>query len=282
MLTSQILIIAGVAVAISMALNLSRGDSFDTVFTAAIAFAVSAIPTGLPAVVTTILSLGTQILAKANAIVKRLRSTETLGSTSAINSDKTGTLTLNQMTAVELALVGRRYAISGNGYSIEGEIKRVAGETDLPLDPILTPMVLASDAQVVAGELIGDPTEGALVVLAEKGGVDAAMTREAFPRIAELPFDAEYKLMATFHRMKDESGRDVVRAFVKGAPDQLLSRGTQGLGADLELVPVDDDGRQRYNAENERLGAAGPARARGCAQGLRRRRPSTRTPTCSR
>jgi Ca2+-transporting ATPase len=256
-LTSQILVIAGVAVAISMALNLARGDSFDTVFTAAIAFAVSAIPTGLPAVVTTILSLGTQILAKANAIVKRLRSTETLGSTSAINSDKTGTLTLNQMTAIELALVGRRYTIDGSGYSTEGNIKRVAGDSDVALDQVLMPMLLASDAVVEDGALIGDPTEGALVVLAEKGGLDAKATREAYPRVAELPFDAAYKLMATFHRMQDESGREVVRAFVKGAPDQLLARGTHGLGAELELVPVDDDGRQRYNAENERLGAQG-------------------------
>ena len=126
-LTNQILVIAGAAVALSMILNLSRGQTFTTVFTAAIAFAISAIPTGLPAVVTTILSLGTQMLAKANAIVKRLRSTETLGSTSAINSDKTGTLTLNQMTAVELTIPAGRYSISGSGYSTEGTIKRVAG-----------------------------------------------------------------------------------------------------------------------------------------------------------
>src|SRR3954469_3163215 len=256
-LTNQILFIAGAAVALSMILNLSRGETFETVFTAAIAFAVSAIPTGLPAVVTTILSLGTQILARANAIVKRLRSTETLGSTSAINSDKTGTLTLNQMTATELALVGRRYTIDGSGYSTEGTIKRVAGDSDVPLDQVLMGMLLASDAVVEQGELIGDPTEGALVVLAEKGGLDAKSTRETYPRIAELPFDTAYKLMATFHRMKDESGRDVVRAFVKGAPDQLLARGTHGLGADLELVPVHDDGRRRYSDENERLGAQG-------------------------
>src|SRR5262249_11954012 len=231
-LTNQILVIAGLAVLVSMLLNLSRGDSFQTVFPAAIAFAISAIPTGLPAVVTTILSLGTQMLARANAIVKRLRSTETLGSTSAINSDKTGTLTLNQMTAVELTIPGRRYAISGSGYSTEGKIKHVYGQAEVPLEQFLLPMLLASDAVVTNGELIGDPTEGALVVLAEKGGLDPTQTRETFPRVANLPFDAEYKLMATFHRMQDESGRDVVRGFVKGAPDQLLARSTARLDPD--------------------------------------------------
>jgi P-type Ca2+ transporter type 2C len=256
-LTNQILLIAGAAVALSMIINLSRGDTFTTVFTAAIAFAVSAIPTGLPAVVTTILSLGTQMLARANAIVKRLRSTETLGSTSAINSDKTGTLTLNQMTAVELAIPGRRYSISGSGYSTEGTIKRVAGQPDVPLEQFLLPMLLASDAVVTNGEMIGDPTEGALVVLAEKGGLDADATKKRFPRLAELPFDSAYKLMATFHRMKDESGRDVVRCFVKGAPDQLLARSSHSLGPDLTPVVADDDFRGRYMAENQRLGEQG-------------------------
>jgi Ca2+-transporting ATPase len=257
-LTNQILLIAGVAVAVSMILNLSRGETFTTVFTAAVAFAVSAIPTGLPAVVTTILSLGTQILAKANAIVKRLRSTETLGSTSAINSDKTGTLTLNQMTAVELTIPGRRYAISGSGYSTEGTIKRTAGEPDVPLEQFLLPGLLASDAVVTSeGEMIGDPTEGALVVLAEKGGLDAASTRERYPRVAELPFDSAYKLMATFHRMQDDAGREVVRAFVKGAPDQLLARSSRHLDPNLNLVDADDAFRQRYLDENQRLGEQG-------------------------
>src|SRR6188508_2677557 len=214
-LTSQILVISGTALVISIVLNMSRGESFKTVFLAAIAFAIAAIPTGLPAVVTAILSMGTQTLAKANAIMKRLRSTETLGSTSAINSDKTGTLTLNQMTAVELAIPGRRYSIDGNGYSTHGVIKKVAGQPDVDLEPFMQPLVLACDAVVKDGELIGDPTEGALVVLGEKGGLAAVETRETYPRVAELPFDSAYKLMATFHRMRDESGRDVVRCFVK-------------------------------------------------------------------
>jgi Ca2+-transporting ATPase len=256
-LTLQIVFIAGAALGISIIINLSRGQEFHEVFTAAIAFAIAAIPTGLPAVVTTILSMGTQLLAKANAIVKRLRSTETLGATSAINSDKTGTLTLNQMTAVEMAIPGRRYTISGSGYSTEGVIKRSAGDTDVPLDQFLFPMVLASDAVVRDGEMIGDPTEGALVVLAEKGGIDAVQTREQFPRVAALPFDAEYKLMATFHRMPDESGKDVVRAFVKGAPDQLLVRSASRLDPELKSVAVDDGFRERYNGENERLAQQG-------------------------
>jgi P-type Ca2+ transporter type 2C len=142
-LTGQILVISGTAVAISIILNVSRGHSFDTVFLAAIAFAIAAIPTGLPAVVTTILSMGTQLLAQAGAIVKRLRSTETLGSTSAINSDKTGTLTLNQMTATELTIPGRRYTVSGSGYSTEGTIKHSAGQPEVPLEQFLMPMLLA-------------------------------------------------------------------------------------------------------------------------------------------
>jgi Ca2+-transporting ATPase len=256
-LTAQILFIAGAALVLSMVINLSRGETFHTVFTAAIAFAIAAIPTGLPAVVTTILSMGTQLLAKANAIVKRLRSTETLGATSAINSDKTGTLTLNQMTAVEMTLPGRRYTVSGSGYSTEGTIKRTAGEPDVPLDQFLEPMILASDAVVTNGEMIGDPTEGALVVLAEKGGLDAKSTRETYPRVAQLPFDAAYKLMATFHRMRDESGADVVRCFVKGAPDQLLARSTTHLDPELKAAPVDDAFKQRYLDENQRLGEQG-------------------------
>ena len=116
--------------------------------------------------------MGTQLLAKANAIVKRLRSTETLGATSVINSDKTGTLTLNQMTAVEMAIPGRRYTITGSGLLHRGKIARSAGQSDVSLDQFLMPMILASDAVVRDGEMIGDPTEGALVVLAAKGGLD--------------------------------------------------------------------------------------------------------------
>jgi P-type Ca2+ transporter type 2C len=256
-LTRQILWIAGFALIVSMALNLARGDTFTVVFTAAVAFAVGAIPENLPAVVTAILASGTQALARTGAIMKRLQSTETLGSTSAINSDKTGTLTLNQMTAVEMAVVGRRYAVEGEGYSADGRITRVAGQAEIPMDQFLLPMVLASDAVLHNGELIGDPTEGALVVLAAKGGVDAVSTRQAYPRIAELPFDAAYKLMATFHRMTSESGREVVRCYVKGAPDQLLARAATVFDADSGPVPADERFRELYQAENQRLGEQG-------------------------
>ena len=223
-LTRQIFLIAGLALLVSVVINLARGETFTAIFHAAVAFAIGALPENMPAVVTTILAYGTQALAKVGAIMKRLQSTETLGSTSAINSDKTGTLTLNEMTAVEMVVVGRRYAIEGTGYSSQGQITHVAGQGVIPLDPFLLPMVLASDAVMDQGALIGDPTEGALVALAAKGGVDAVSTRQAYPRVAELPFDAAYKLMATFHRMTDDSGAEVVRCFVKGAPDELLSR----------------------------------------------------------
>jgi P-type Ca2+ transporter type 2C len=257
-LTKQLVTIAGFALVASVVINMARGQSFTEVFTVAVAFAIAAIPTGLPAVVTTILSRGTRLLADANAIVKRLRSTETLGATSAICSDKTGTLTLNQMTAVELTIPGRRYAITGGGYSTEGQINKVAGEPDVPLEPFMFPLALACDAVLTpTGEMIGDPTEGALVVLAEKGGLDLTSTRERYPRVAELPFDTAYKLMATFHRMPDESGAEVVRCFVKGAPDQLLARASSHLNPSLSTVAVDEDFTTRYLDENERLAKKG-------------------------
>ena len=124
---------------------------------------------------------GTTTLAAAHAIVKRLRSVETLGATSAINSDKTGTLTLNQMTAVEMAMVGQRLTISGEGYSTTGQITRVGGLPDVDLEPYLLPMALAADAVARDGGLVGDPTEGALVVLAAKGGIDAVTDAQRVP-----------------------------------------------------------------------------------------------------
>ena len=159
-LTNQILVIAGVALLISIGIGLWRNTPADELFLTAIAFAVSAIPTGLPAVVTAILSRGTTTLASAGAIVKRLRSVETLGSTSAINSDKTGTLTLNQMTAVQMAVVHGRYAITGEGYSTEGQITHVGGQVEGPLDSLLLPMALCADAEIRDGGAGRRPDRG--------------------------------------------------------------------------------------------------------------------------
>jgi P-type Ca2+ transporter type 2C len=187
--------------------------------------------------------------------VKRLRSVETLGSTSAICSDKTGTLTLNQMTARQLIVAGRRYSIDGEGYSTEGKILRVFGETDGPLEPFLLPMALANDAAVHDGEIVGDPTEAALVVLAAKGGLDVDETRRRYPRVGEVPFDSDYKFMATFHEMEDD-GRKVVRCFVKGAPDVLLARSSTGRDVDGSVVSIESY-RERVLAENDRLAGEG-------------------------
>jgi P-type Ca2+ transporter type 2C len=255
-LTRQIIVIAGLALAASIAIGYWRGQPVDLLFVTAVSFAVAAIPTGLPAVVTSLLAIGTTQLAKAGAIVKRLRSVETLGSTSAINSDKTGTLTLNQMTAIELTIPGRHYTVAGEGYSPVGAITRVDGAPETDLTPYLLPMALCADAEIRDGGLVGDPTEGALVVLAAKGGLDPTLTRQTYPRVAELPFDAAYKLMATFHRMTDEGGRDVIRAFVKGAPDQLLGRAATALDAQGGTVPASTV-EERFLAENTRMAGRG-------------------------
>ena len=155
-------------------------------------------------------ALGTQQLAEKGAIIKRLRSVETLGSTSAICSDKTGTLTLNQMTARELVLAGRRYSVDGRVLNRGADpAGRRRGRPAVRADPHA--MALCSDATVTDGQIVGDPTEAALVVLAAKGGIDVPDTRKAYPRVAEVPFDSAYKYMATFHRMQLDGGREVIR-----------------------------------------------------------------------
>ena len=249
--------LAGVAFVAMTLINLYRGVEFDVLLITGVSMAISAIPTGLPAVVTTVLSLGTTALAKSNAIVKRLTSVETLGSTSAICSDKTGTLTLNQMTARELLIVGHRFTIEGEGYSTKGAIRFVGEESDINIRPAYIAMALDTDAVLDGEKLIGDPTEGALIVLAEKGGVDVKATRQQYPRVAELPFDSAYKMMATFHNMNRPDGKPVVRAYVKGAPDVLLSRSSHGINPKGEVVALNDDHRKMVMQANDRLASQG-------------------------
>jgi len=256
-LSKIIATIAGIALLLVIALGLARGESFDTLFITGVALAVAAIPTGLPAVVTALLSIGTREIARRNAIVKRLPAVETLGSTSVICSDKTGTLTLNKMTARELAIPGQhRFTVSGEGYSTDGEIKHVGG-SHIDLDPYLLPMILCADAVLDGENLIGDPTEGALIVLAAKGGLDISETRSSYPRIAEVPFDADYKFMATFHQMTGATGEQVVRCYVKGAPDVLIARGGSYRDPDGTLVPITDQNRPLATEANDRMAQGG-------------------------
>ena len=249
--------IAGITFLIMLLLGWYRGQPLDQVFIAGVVLAIAAIPTGLPAVVTTLYSMGTRTLAEQGAIVKRLPSVETLGSISAICSDKTGTLTLNKMTARQFTVPGQnRYKVTGEGYSTQGQLLH-SGETTIDLDEVLLPMALCADARLDGEALIGDPTEGALIVLAAKGGVDLDGARQTYPRVAEVPFDAEYKFMATFHNMTNAAGKPVVRCFVKGAPDVLISRGGSYWLPGGETAPVTDDNRHLALEENERMAADG-------------------------
>ncbi|MFC4058723.1 cation-translocating P-type ATPase [Planomonospora corallina] len=256
-LSKIIATIAGIALALVVVLGLLRDRPFDILFITGVALAVAAIPTGLPAVVTALLSIGTREIARRNAIMKRLPAVETLGSTSMVCSDKTGTLTLNKMTARELVIPGHnRFTVSGEGYGTDGEIRHVGGE-HFALDPYLLPMVLCADAVLDGENLVGDPTEGALIVLAAKGGLDIEGTRGAHPRVGEVPFDAAYKFMATFHEMTGADGRPVVRCYVKGAPDVLIARASTYRAPDGSLVPVTDRNRPLALEANDRMARAG-------------------------
>ena len=252
--------LAGGIVALVFAIGLARGESFGDLILTAVALAVAAIPEGLPAVTAVTLALGVGKMAKHHAIVKRLASVETLGCTSVICSDKTGTLTLNEMTAIELVTQLRGHQVSGSGYAPVGSIEHLSGDDPVTLDTAVTAMALCNDAEIRDDDgtwsLVGDPTEGALLVLAAKAGLDVADLRSRHPRLAEVPFDSANKFMATAHEMVTGSGERVVRLLVKGAPDVLLARATtviDGDGAQASLALHRDD----VLAHNERLAAQG-------------------------
>ncbi|MGE3664617.1 MAG: cation-translocating P-type ATPase [Pseudonocardia sp.] len=254
-LTLWIAAAAGLTMVVMFALGRSRGDAWDVLFISAVALAIAAIPEALPTVTQWILSVGGIELAKRNAIVKELPSVETLAFTSAINSDKTGTLTMNQMTAVEVVTAADRYTISGTGYDLAGRVHHAAGSAPSIEDAIL-PYVVASDARLVDGHVVGDPTEGALLVLGHKAGLDVEATRERLPRLATLPFDPTYKLMATFHSATDADGRPVVRCFVKGAAPAVMARSATAL-TESGTVGWSGDVEQAMAAHVDRMGHAG-------------------------
>ncbi|WP_407700652.1 cation-translocating P-type ATPase [Streptomyces endophyticus] len=254
-LTLWIVGAAALTMVVMFALGRGRDEPWDALFVSAVSLAIAAVPEALPTVTQTILSMGGLDLAKRNAIVKDLPSVETLGFTSAVNSDKTGTLTMNQMTVVEVVDAFDRYTVSGTGYGLEGRIHHAAGGSPGIEDAIL-PYLVASDASLIDGEVVGDPTEGALLVLGHKAGLDVAATRERLPRLATLPFDPAYKLMATFHAAHDGQGRPVVRCFVKGAAPAVLARTTTALSGGTGIA-FDAELRGRADAEVERMERAG-------------------------
>jgi P-type Ca2+ transporter type 2C len=272
-LTLWIAAAAGVTMVVMFALGANRGQSATMVFTSAIALAIAAIPEAMPTVLQVVMSLGAGELARHGAVLKDLASVETLGSTSAINSDKTGTLTMNQMTAVEVLDPTDRFTISGSGYELEGAVHHAAGSSDTIEDAIL-PYLVASDAMLVDGKVVGDPTEGALLVLGYKAGLDIDATRQRYPRIATLPFDPTYKLMAAFTNTTDEAGEPVVRCFVKGAAPAVMSHAGTALSAGTS-IPWDADLEGRAEANIQRMGADG---LRVMAAGFRDLKPAAFDP----
>ncbi|MCR5980657.1 HAD-IC family P-type ATPase [Gordonia jinghuaiqii] len=233
--------IAIVVVVIVFILGLLRGESWSDLLLTAVSLAVATIPEGLTAVVAFTLALGASRLAKRGAIVKQLAAVETLGSTTQIATDKTGTLTLNEMTVRALVAAGRRHRVTGEGYSTDGKILTDTEDALPDFHRAFLAMALCNDASVNEGVLVGDPTEGALVVLAEKGGIDVAGARANYPRLGEVPFDSAYKFMATFHESSDPAAGEKFRCYAKGAPDVLLSRATRVRGADGDRPITDAD-----------------------------------------
>lgn len=249
--------------------NVEGAGIFD-VLILGVALAVAAVPEGLPAVVTAVLSIGVQRMAKSNAIVRRLAAVETLGSANVIASDKTGTLTRNEMTVRTVVTSSGRVTFSGTGYAPNGDAyaegqREIEGGLRRELEQALTIADRVNNAVLEQIDnrwtIQGDPTEGALIVAARKAGLKAADLDARYPRIAEIPFSSERKLMSTVHADRENSGGLII--MTKGAPDVLLGRCSHELVGD-SVQPLTEARRAEILERNNEL--AGEAlRTLACA-----------------
>ncbi|MCK6406914.1 MAG: HAD-IC family P-type ATPase [Rhodocyclaceae bacterium] len=241
--SNWLLLVIGALALLTFGVGLARGEAAFDMFMAAVALAVGAIPEGLPAAVTITLAIGVSRMAKRRAIIRKLPAVEALGSTTVICSDKTGTLTENEMTVRELWAGGERIAVSGSGYAPEGHL----GEKDFPppIEGALRELLLAGALCNDAGlrkeggrdgrwQIAGDPTEGALLVVARKAGLDERTLQAMFPRCDVLPFDSAVQYMATAHEIEG-----VAMIYAKGAVERLLPRASTMLAADGRELPLD-------------------------------------------
>ncbi len=270
---SKVLLIAILALAVvTFVVGVVRGQPLVEMFMSAVALAVGAIPEGLPAAVTIVLAIGVARMARRRAIIRKLPAVETLGSTTVICSDKTGTLTENQMTVQQIYAAGTRFAVTGAGYEPHGEIHLNGEPTQLAgqvaLRECLQAGLLCNDSQLARKEgrltVQGDPTEGALIVAAAKGGLNESEAARLFPRRDGIPFESEHQYMATLHATPGNREHVI---YVKGAVERLLERCADALGEDGAETALDKDQFRRVADEM-------------AAQGLRvlafaRRRAST-------
>ncbi len=240
---SRVLLYAILAMAaVTFAVGYLRGEPAMEMFMAAVALAVGAIPEGLPAALTITLAIGVSRMAKKRAVIRSLPAVETLGSTTVICSDKTGTLTENRMTVQEIMAGGRQYTVTGTGYGSDGEV-REDGRAVPPgpaLTELLTAGVLCNDSSLAMGGdgpvLQGDPTEGALIAAAAKAGVNKKAAEKRLPRLDSIPFQSEYQYMATLHR-DPGSGRQHV--YAKGAAEKLVAMCSACMGEEGTPEPLD-------------------------------------------
>ncbi len=243
-------------VALLFALGLARGMKFFELFMTSVSLAVAAVPEGLPAVVTVSLALGVLRMSRRRALVRRLPSVETLGSTSVICTDKTGTLTVGEMTVRELYVAGRTFEVTGEGYGPNGEIVFEGKASDAqhagPLLELAHILVGCNNSHLVLEEgnwkVVGDPTEGALLSAGQKAGGDKPQLDAERPKHHEIPFDSDRKRRTVIRAMPD--GR--LRAFINGAPDELLRLCTH-IYTETGVRPITDDDRTRIAAQNTNM-----------------------------